>query len=52
MNVSLTRELKQFVVRKVANGSYRNASEVIRDGLRALRERYKSRKDAVQNLRS
>ncbi len=51
MNVSLTRELKQFVFRKVASGSYRNASEVIRDGLRALRERDKSRRDAVQNLR-
>ena len=51
MKISLTREFEQFVARKVASGSYRNASEVIREGLRVLREHEKSRKDAVQNLR-
>jgi len=51
LKISLTRELEQFVARKVASGSYRNASEVIREGLRVLREHEKSRKDAVQNLR-
>jgi antitoxin ParD1/3/4 len=51
MKISLTRELEQFVARKVASGSYRNASEVIREGLRVLRKHEKSRRDAVQNLR-
>ena len=51
MKISLTRELEQFVARKVAGGSYRNASEVIREGLRVLREREKARKDAVDELR-
>jgi antitoxin ParD1/3/4 len=39
MNISLTPELEQFVVRKVESGMYQTASEVIRDGLRLLRER-------------
>src|SRR6266481_809994 len=51
MKISLTREFQQFVARKVASGSYRNASEVIREGLRVLREREKARKDAVDELR-
>ncbi|HEV2948178.1 MAG TPA: type II toxin-antitoxin system ParD family antitoxin [Gemmataceae bacterium] len=51
MKISLTRELEQFVARKVASGSFRNASEVIREGLRVLREREKARKDAVDELR-
>ena len=51
MKISLTRELEQFVARKVASGSYRNASEVIREGLRVLRKNEKSRKETVQNLR-
>jgi len=39
------------VARKVASGSYRNASEVIREGLRVLREHEKLRKNTIQNLR-
>ena len=38
MNVSLTAELEQFVQGKVASGLYNNASEVIREGLRLLKE--------------
>ena len=36
MNVSLTSELEKYVRRKVASGLYNNASEVIREALRAL----------------
>lgn len=36
MNVSLTRELEQFVGAKVASGRYLTASEVVREGLRLL----------------
>ena len=38
MNVSLTPELEQFVQGKVESGLYNNASEVIREGLRLLKE--------------
>ncbi|WP_242117761.1 hybrid sensor histidine kinase/response regulator [Sphingomonas lacusdianchii] len=36
-NVSLTPELKAFIAEAVAGGDYANASEVVRAGLRALR---------------
>jgi antitoxin ParD1/3/4 len=39
MNVSLTRELEQFVNSKVASGRYQSASEVVREGLRLLEEK-------------
>ena len=38
MNVSLTPELEGFVDQKVESGLYNNASEVIREGLRLLKE--------------
>ena len=39
MNVSLTSELEQYVRDKVNSGMYYSASEVIREGLRLLKER-------------
>jgi antitoxin ParD1/3/4 len=39
MNISLTAELEQLVHDKVKTGMYQTASEVIREGLRLLRER-------------
>ena len=39
MNVSLTPELEQLVAQKVGTGMYQTASEVIREGLRLLKER-------------
>jgi predicted nucleotidyltransferase len=39
MNVSLTPELEAFVRTKVGTGTYNNASEVVREALRLLRER-------------
>ena len=39
MNVSLTRELEQLVNKKVKSGMYQTTSEVVRDGLRLLKER-------------
>jgi antitoxin ParD1/3/4 len=38
MNVSLTPELEEFVDGKVESGLYNNASEVVREGLRLLKE--------------
>lgn len=39
VNISLTRELESLVNRKVKTGLYQTASEVIREGLRLLKER-------------
>lgn len=38
MNVSLTPELEKFVETEVQSGQYQTASEVIRAGLRRLKE--------------
>jgi antitoxin ParD1/3/4 len=38
MNVSLTPELEKFVQKEVTSGLYQTASEVIRAGLRRLKE--------------
>ncbi|MCC5645750.1 type II toxin-antitoxin system ParD family antitoxin [Nostoc sp. CHAB 5824] len=38
MNVSLTPELEKWVQSKVESGMYTSASEVIREGLRLLKE--------------
>ena len=38
MNVSLTPELEAMIQAKVASGMYNNASEVIREALRLLKD--------------
>ena len=38
MNVSLTPELEEYIDKEVSSGMYQSASEVIRAGLRLLRE--------------
>jgi antitoxin ParD1/3/4 len=43
MNVSLTPELKQFVHAEVEAGMYQTASEVVRAGLRRLKEDQENR---------
>jgi antitoxin ParD1/3/4 len=47
MNVSLTPEFDVFVEGKVKSGLYHSASEVIREGLRLLKER-----DILQEIRA
>lgn len=46
MNVSLTKELEALVNTKVKSGMYQTASEVVREGLRLLKDR-----DQSQDLR-
>jgi antitoxin ParD1/3/4 len=43
MNVSLTRELEDFVSAKVQSGRYNSASEVVREALRLLEEHDQAR---------
>jgi len=51
MNVSLTKELEEFVNRKVASGRYTSASEVVREALRLLEERDRLRQVRLEELR-
>ena len=51
MNVSLTAELERFVNEKVASGMYTSAGEVIREGLRLLKERDELRRFRTDELR-
>ena len=43
MNVSLTPELEKFVTKEVDSGLYQTASEVVRAGLRRLKEEREAR---------
>jgi antitoxin ParD1/3/4 len=43
MNVSLTPELEKFVEKEVGSGLYQTASEVVRAGLRLLKENREAR---------
>ena len=49
MNVSLPEAMEEFVRQKVAVGDYETASEVVREGLRLLKQRDAVWKADVQN---
>jgi antitoxin ParD1/3/4 len=51
MNVSLTVELEQYVHQKVESGMYHSASEVIREGLRLLKEQDELHMRRLEGLR-
>ncbi len=50
MNVSLTRELEEFIARKVRMGLYKSASEVVREALRLLHERDRANEVSLAEL--
>ena len=52
MNISLTPELEQLVNDKVRGGMYQTASEVVREGLRLLRERDQRLEAMRQDIRA
>lgn len=51
MNVSLTPELEQYVNKRVQSGLYHSASEVIREGLRLLKEKDEVHQTKLEQLR-
>lgn len=51
MNISLTKELESYVARKVESGLYHSASEVVRDGLRLMKERDELHQNRLAELR-
>ena len=51
MNISLTPELDSYVHQKVETGMYHSASEVIREGLRLLKEQDQVRQARLEQLR-
>ena len=51
MNVSLTPELEELINQKVASGMYNSASEVIREGLRLLKEQDELKRIRLEELR-
>ncbi len=50
MNVSLTRELEEYISRKIDSGLYKSASEVVREALRLLRQRDQPDRGALEEL--
>ena len=52
MHVSLTQKLEEFVKAKVESGLYNNASEVVRDALRLMREFEEVRRLKLERLRN
>jgi antitoxin ParD1/3/4 len=51
MNISLTPELEQYVNGRVRSGLYHSASEVIREGLRLLKEKDEVHQRKLDELR-
>jgi len=51
MNVSITPSLEKFIERKVAEGQYQTASEVVREALRLLADRDERRTLELDRLR-
>jgi len=54
MNVSLTPTLERYIQAKVQSGRYSSASEVVREGLRALQEQETAKarlKKAIRDLK-
>lgn len=51
MNVSVGQEFEEYVRAKVESGDYASVSEVVRDGLRLMREKEQLFEARVQSLR-
>lgn len=51
MNISLTKEFESYIAQKVESGMYHSASEVVRDGLRLMKERDELHQGRISELR-
>jgi antitoxin ParD1/3/4 len=51
LNISLTPELASLIHEKVSSGMYHSASEVVREGLRLLKEQDEIRRIRLEELR-
>jgi antitoxin ParD1/3/4 len=51
-NINLTEHFDQFVAKEIEAGRYRNASEVLRAGLRLLEQQKREDKEKLKLLRS
>ncbi len=52
MNISLTKEMDEWVAEKVRSGLYKSSSEVVREGLRLLFQRDEQRAAMLEDLRN
>lgn len=52
MNISLTPELEKLVKNKLESGMYHTASEVVREGLRLLKDRDSFREVQLNELKA
>lgn len=52
MNISLTPALEKMVQKKVESGLYNNASEVVREALRLLKETEEVRRARLKRLKA
>ena len=50
MNISLTRELEEFISRKIHSGLYKSASEVVREALRLLHQKDQTDRGTLAEL--
>ncbi len=51
-NINLTPEMDKFVARRIREGRYANASEVLRAGIRALEQEEKEDQARLEVLRT
>jgi len=51
MNISITPELEDLIEKKVKSGMYNSASEVVREGLRLLKEQDELKEVRLKELR-
>ncbi len=52
MNISLTPELEKLITNKVKSGLYFSASEVVREGLRLLRQQDELKQHQIDAIRA
>ncbi len=50
MNISLSKQMEQFVRTKVSSGSYNNNSEVVREALRLMQDFEKVKLEQLRSL--